>query len=85
MDVFVVQGAGIELKSMINTHYYAWKNNEKRQSMYKRPCRILATGNINSCMIEFENGQREIVSRRAIRRKREKEKAKNTMELGLSI
>lgn len=50
------------------THYYAWKNNEKRRTLYQRPCRILARGAFNSILIEFENGQREIVSRNAVRR-----------------
>ena len=50
------------------THYYAWRNNEKRVTMYGRPCRIVARGTMNSIMIEFEDGQREIVSRRSVRR-----------------
>ena len=49
-------------------HYYAWKNNPKRITLYRRPCRVLAYGSLGSILIEFENGQREIVSRRAIRR-----------------
>jgi len=47
--------------------YYAWKNNSKRTAMYRRACRVLARGSLNSCLVEFENGQREIVSRNAIR------------------
>lgn len=50
------------------THYYAWKNNPKRLTFYRRLCRILARGGLGSVLIEFENGQREIVSRRAVRR-----------------
>lgn len=49
-------------------YYYAWKNNDKRQTLYKRPCRVMAWGKMNSCLIEFfDNKQREIVSRNAIR------------------
>lgn len=50
------------------THYYAWRNNEKRITLYGRPCRIVARGTMNSIMIEFADGQREIVSRRSVRR-----------------
>ena len=49
-------------------YIYAWKNNPKRQSMYKKRCRILARGKMNSALVEFENGQKEIVSRNALRR-----------------
>lgn len=49
-------------------YYYAWKNNEKRKTLYKRACRVVARGRMNSCLIEFENGQREVVSRNAVKR-----------------
>ena len=49
-------------------YYYAWKNNEKRETLYKRVCRVVARGRMNSCLIEFENGQRECVSRNAVKR-----------------
>ena len=44
------------------THRYAWKNNEYRKALYNRECVIIARGKKNSICIEFENGQREIVS-----------------------
>ena len=47
---------------------YVWGNNAKRRTMKGRLCRILATGKKNTVMIEFDNGQREAVSRRALRR-----------------
>lgn len=50
------------------THRYAWRNNAKRKTLYGRWCRIICSGAMNSVLIEFENGQREIVSRRALRR-----------------
>lgn len=50
------------------THTYHWGNNLKRETLKDRKCRILAAGTMNSIMIQFENGQREIVSRRSIRR-----------------
>lgn len=57
-------------------YYYAWKNNPdmnlypcpKRLSLFKRRCKVLKRGGMNSCLVEFENGQREIVSRNAIRK-----------------
>ena len=50
------------------THYYAWRNNEKRARLYKRPCHIVASGRMGSVLIEFDDGGREVVSRRALRR-----------------
>lgn len=50
------------------THYYAWRNNAKRQTLYSRKCRIVSRGTMNSLLAEFENGQREVVSGNAIRR-----------------
>jgi hypothetical protein len=46
---------------------YTWGNNPKRETLKGRRCRVLARGAKNSCLIEFENGQREIVSRYAVR------------------
>ncbi len=53
-------------------YYYAWKNNSKRATLYQRSCRIVARGALNSVLIEFENGQREVVSRNAVRRRDDK-------------
>lgn len=52
----------------IMTHRYAWKNNEKRRTLFGRSCRVLYRLALGSVIIEFENGQRECVSRRALRR-----------------
>ena len=49
------------------TYVYVWRNNEKRARLYGRVCRVLARGGMNSALVEFENGQREIVSRNANR------------------
>ena len=49
-------------------YIYAWRNNAKRQSLFGRHCRVLARGNMNSVLVEFENGQKEIISRNALRR-----------------
>lgn len=53
---------------MKTTHIYAWGNNPKRATLKGRKCCIVASGKMNSIMIEFENGQREIVSRRSVRK-----------------
>ena len=54
---------------MEEQYYFAWKNNAKRETLYKRPCKVLARGTKNSIMIQFiDNGQREITSRNAVRR-----------------
>lgn len=50
------------------THTYRWKNNAKRLTMFGRKCVVLARGKMNSVLIRFEDGQREVVSRYAVRR-----------------
>lgn len=54
---------------MTFTHVYAWRNNEKRAALFGRPCRVVARGRMGSVLIEFEDGRREVVSRRALRRR----------------
>ena len=49
-------------------YYYAWKNNQKRDTLYRRHCNVIARGKMNSALVEFENGQREIISRNALRK-----------------
>jgi len=61
---------------MLYPYRYAWKNNPqmgiypcpKRATLFGRACRVVARGSRNSALVEFENGQREVVSRNAIRR-----------------
>jgi hypothetical protein len=53
---------------MTYPYYFAWKNNSKRAELYLRKCRVLARGAMNSALVEFENGQREIISRNALRK-----------------
>jgi hypothetical protein len=55
------------INNIVYKYYYAWRNNPKRETMYRRACRVIARGAMNSCMIEFENGQVEIVSRNAVK------------------
>lgn len=49
-------------------YIYCWRNNAKRATLYGRRCRVLARGAMNSRLVEFEDGQREIVSGNALRR-----------------
>ena len=60
----------VEMQTVAGTqiYVYTWRNNEKRATLYGRLCRVIYRGRPNSALVEFENGQREIISRNAIRR-----------------
>lgn len=47
---------------------YRWSNNPKRARMFGRICKVLARGKMNSCSVEFENGERCIISRNALKK-----------------
>jgi hypothetical protein len=47
---------------------YVWGNNAKRSALSGRRCEVLARGALGSVLVRFEDGQREVVSRRALRR-----------------
>lgn len=49
---------------------YRWGTNKKQRAMKNRTCRVIIRARkMNSCMIEFiDNGQRECVSRFAVRK-----------------
>ncbi len=47
---------------------YCWRNNEKRATLYGKLCIVIARLAVNSCIVEFENTQRECISRNALRR-----------------
>ena len=49
-------------------YVYAWKNNSKRLTLYGRRFRVIHRGRQNSALVEFEDGQREVISRNAIRK-----------------
>ena len=52
------------------SHVYVWGNNSKRETLKGRRCRVLIWGEVmRSVLVEFEDGQREVVSWRALRRK----------------
>ena len=49
-------------------YIYSWRNNPKRETLYGRLCRVIFRSAKNSALVEFENGQREVISRNAIRK-----------------
>ena len=49
-------------------YIYGWGNNPKRATLRGRRCRVLQRLNLNSAVVEFENGQREVISRNALRK-----------------
>lgn len=57
-------------------HLYRWKTarcpfmGQKCGShpFYRRACRVVARGRMNSVLVEFENGEKAVVSRYAVRR-----------------
>ena len=68
----------------MTVYVYRWKNDPKeyadlgmppkRPTLYKRRCRVLARGKKNSALVEFiDNGQREVVSRNALRKPKDTE------------
>jgi hypothetical protein len=55
----------------LTIYRYAWRNNSKRAKMYGRQCIVLHRLSMNSVIIQFiDNGQRECVSRNALRKVR---------------
>ncbi len=48
---------------------YVWGNNEKRGLSKNRLCRIIKRMRLNSALVEFENGQREVVSINTLRKR----------------
>jgi hypothetical protein len=50
-------------------YIFSWKNNPERARMFGKRCRILNHGTrLRSILIEFEDGERMVVSERAVRR-----------------
>jgi len=47
---------------------YRWGNTRFRKTLKGRKCRVIARGDMNSCGVEFENGERHCVSRNALRK-----------------
>ena len=49
-------------------YVFMWKNNSKRRELYGKRLRVIARGKMGSIEVELEDGSREIISRRSIRR-----------------
>jgi hypothetical protein len=50
-------------------YVFAWKNTPEREKLFGKRCRVLSTGSrLRSILIEFQDGQRVVVSQRSIRR-----------------
>lgn len=58
----------VKFERLTDIFVYVWGNNDKRASLKGRPCRIVARGQMRSVLAEFDNGQREVVSYRALRK-----------------
>ena len=51
---------------------YRWRNNPKRQQLYRRVCRVVRRLSRNSALVKFaDGGQLEVVSRNALRKGKE--------------
>lgn len=50
------------------SYTFRWGNNSKRAQLKGLRCKVLARGKMNSCLVEFKDGQKEIVSRNALRK-----------------
>ena len=48
------------------THY--WRVRTKLPERFGQPCRVLARGKMNSCLVEFSDGYRVITSRNFVRK-----------------
>lgn len=48
---------------------FKWRNNSKRKTLHGRIFKVLIRGPKNSALVEFvDNGQREIISRNAMKK-----------------
>jgi hypothetical protein len=47
---------------------YRWR--KFRPDLFGRRCRVVAHGSMNSALVEFETGERHVVSRNALRKLR---------------
>jgi hypothetical protein len=50
-------------------YVFVWANNPVRAVLRGRRCRVVVRSRrFNSCLVEFEDGRRDVVSRHALRR-----------------
>jgi hypothetical protein len=55
-----------ECEARLPRHY--WCIRTTLPERFGQPCRLLARGRMNSCLIEFQDGTRHIVSRWSVRK-----------------
>jgi hypothetical protein len=56
---------------MSETWYiYGWGNNPKRKLLKHCRCKIIKTLKKNSVLVQFENGEGEVISRRALKKEK---------------
>ena len=53
---------------MISSYDRFWRWRSTLSHRFGDRCRVLARGRMNSCLIEFSDGERHVVSRFAIRK-----------------
>lgn len=60
---------GMSEKLLEYDRLYRWRNSPARSHLYRRRCKVVATGSTkHSVLLEFEDGERVICSRRATMR-----------------
>ena len=61
---------------------YIWRVKTRLPERFLTPCRVIARGRMNTCLIEFEDGLRVITSRNYLIKAEtlEKRRAKQSME-----
>jgi hypothetical protein len=50
---------------------YYWRVRVRLPDRYKKSCRLLCTGKLNSCLVEFEDGERFVTCRYYVRRRKQ--------------
>lgn len=59
-------GVGVEGPMTEFPLLYRWR--KYRPEWYAKRCRLIARGKMNSAIVEFESGERAVVSRNALRK-----------------
>ena len=62
--------AGGTPRAEVAQYVYAWGNNPKRATLKGKSCRILARGTMRSVLVEFDDGEKDICSFRALRKEK---------------
>jgi hypothetical protein len=54
----------------VNGFAYYWRVRARLPERYGEPCRVLCRGALNSCLVEFADGERFVTSRNYVRRRK---------------